>query len=523
LSKKLKPYYKLNTRKILRNNVFLFSQIFLNIVITIFTLRIVIDSVGLEDYGIYNLVFGFVVMLSFLTAAMSFSCVRFFSYYSNKYSNKELYKVFQSTLVINFFIAIIFVFTLELVGISYIEKYINISADKIPNALIIFHLVVAISVLKIIRTSFEASIQARQDFHILSIIESLELILRFLFVIYLPFYQDDKIIFLAFSVAFVTLISTISIIIFSVLKYEEITFKNFKVERSQLTKMLSFFSWNTFGAAAGLIRDQGIAIVLNSFYGPIMNASYGISLQINATIKKFTENFLKTLKPIAYKYEGEGKRSLMMNMTYSMSKVGFYLALLIGLPLIIQITIILELWINEFTTETVIFSQLLIILILINIMSSGIQTGLQAIGEIKLYQISVGTLIITIPFLGFLFLKLNLPYYSLLLVSISIEILSTIVRIIILKRNSNFTFEDFFKKIFYPILKVTVIITSVLLPISNLIKAYDLKSLIINSFIMMVYMILVFYTIGLNKNEKLFINKIILKYAKKNRDSDVSL
>ena len=149
-----------------------------------------------------------------------------------------------------------------------------------------------------------------------------------------------------------------------------------------------------------------------------MNASYGISLQINATIKKFTENFLKTLKPIAYEYEGDDKRSLMMKMVFLMSKGSFYLALLIGLPIMIQIETILELWINEFTTETVVLSQLLITLILINIMSSGIQTGLQAIGEIKLYQISVGSLIIAIPFLGFLFLKFNSPYYSLLLVSI---------------------------------------------------------------------------------------------------------
>ena len=182
---------------------------------------------GHEDYGVYNLVFGFVVMLSFLTAAMSFSCVRFFSYYSNKHSNNKLYKVFQSTLIINFFVAIIFVVILELIGVSYIEKYINISSDKIPSALIIFHLVVAISVLRIVRTSFDAAIQARQDFHITSIIESLDLILRFVFVLYLPFYEGDKIVYLAFSVAVVTLMSTFSIIIFSFLKYEEITFKNF--------------------------------------------------------------------------------------------------------------------------------------------------------------------------------------------------------------------------------------------------------------------------------------------------------
>ena len=508
----------MNIKLILRNNIFLFTQIFINILVTIFSLKLIINSVGLEDYGIYTLVFGFVIMFSFLTSAMSFSCVRFFSYYSKN----KLQHIFHSAVIINLFIAIIVTLVIELIGYVYFENFINIELDKILDAKIIFHIVVFIVFFKIIRTPFEASIQSRQDFHTLSIIETFDLIFRFLFVLYLPFILNNKIIYLAFSVAIVTLLSTIFIIIFSFLKYDEITFKNFEFNKTDLNKFLFFFSWNTFGAAAGLVRNQGINIVLNSFFGPVMNAYYGISQQINSTLKKFTESFLKTFKPIAYKYEGDGKRLLMFDTINIMSKYGFFIALFIGIPIITQVKLILKIWIDSNNVETIVLSKLFIVLILVNIISSGAQTGLQAIGKIKYYQATVGSLIIIIPLFSFILLKLGYPYYSVLIVSIIIEALSYFIRLKLLIKYSNFNFFDIVKKTIFPCFKVLTIISIVIIPLNNFFMAYDLLSLFRNTFIMCLIMIMIFYLFGANKKEKKYIHKIILINAKKNRNTNTS-
>lgn len=504
-----------DVKRVVKNTLFLYAKMIITVFISLYTVRIVISSIGVRDFGIFNLVAGIVAMLSFLSASMTVSTQRFFSNYLGEKNFLKLKSSFQTSIVLNLIIGFILVFLLEIIGYFFIFDFINVESDRIESVFIVYQLVVLNTFINLMGLSFDAAIIAREDLHIDAIIGVIEVILRLIFALTILSYSGDKLIYYTFTIVLVALFSRLAKINYASSKYKEVNFKNFKIDKLQFRIMLSFFGWNTFGAASGIIRNQGIAIVINLIFGAILNASYGIALQVSSQIKNFSENLLKSVRPQIFKLEGSNKREYMLKASLLVCKLGYFMVLLIGLPIILEIDYILKIWLNEVPKDTNILCQLSIILILINILSNGIQTALQSIGEIKLYQAIVGSLIITTPFISYFLLIDSYPVYWVLLVSIMIEILATLIRVILLSKYSSFKIKSFLSGVVLPVLKVSLFSVPMAYLISNINYVNSIIGIFISFALIFIAIIIFIYIFGLDINEKSYLNNKFKFYSNK--------
>ena len=493
-------------KKITKNTFFLYSKMMITVFFSLYTVRIVINSIGAEEYGIFNLVAGLVAMLSFLSASMTVSTQRFFSNYLGEKNTVKLKSSFQTSLILNLLIAIFLIFLLEAIGYFLIFDFIVVDAERVNSVFIVYQLVVLNTVITLTGLSFDAAIIAREDLHIDAILGVFEVVLRFIFALTISKFSGDQLIYYTSTIVFVALISRLMKIIYAYNKYEEISLINFNIDKHQFKSMFSFFSWNTFGAASGVIRNQGVAVVINLFFGPILNASYGIALQVSSQIKNFSENLLKSVRPQIFKLEGANDRNNMLKASLLVCKIGYFMVLLLGLPLILEINEILKIWLNDVPQDAGILCQLSIILILINIISNGIQTALQAVGEIKLYQTIVGIFIISIPFISYLFLKNNYAVYWVIIISILIEILVTPIRLLLLRKYSEFHITSFLSEVIIPILKVTLFSLLIALIISKINNLNSIFILVLKSGLMCITVLASIYVLGLTTAEKNYIH-----------------
>lgn len=495
----------------------LYIKMVITVFVSLYTIRVVLSSIGVNDFGIFNLIAGIVAMLSFLSSSMTVSTQRFFSSYLGEDNKTKLNSAFQTSILLNLILAGVLVILLELAGYFFIFDFINVEPERLIPAYTVYQLVILNTLINLGGLSFDAVIISREDLHIDAITGVCEVICRLFFAFTISSHSGDKLVYYTLTIVFVTFLSRLAKISYSFLKYDEVTIKNYKIDRLEFKKMSSFFGWNTFGAASGVIRNQGIAMVINIFFGTILNASYGISLQVNSQIKNFSENLLKSVRPQIFKLEGANRHDDMIKSCLIVSKLGYFLVLLVGLPIIFEIDLILATWLFEVPVYTNILCQLSIILVLVNITSNGIQTALQAVGKIKLYMLTVGSLIMTTPLISIFLLINKYPIYFVLIASIFVEVLAVSVRMIILSKYSSFKSTWFLIKVILPISKVSFasVLLAYLIYLTH--KADSIMDLIINSFCMSTMIVIFIYFLGLDNSEKKFVrSKIHIIFKKFN-------
>lgn len=494
--------HKHGNKLIAFNSGILYAKMLITIAIALYSTRLVLEALGAQDYGIYVIVGGLIALLGFLKTTMSISTQRFMSLYLGANNEEKLNTVFNTSIILHFALALGIAVILELLGVFFLESVLNIDENKMHVARMVLHFMTLSTIATVVSVPFEALLSSNENFKVVAVFDIASSILKLLIAFYL-FYTDFNRLFI-FS-----LLSAISVFVllgvlswWSIRKYSYIKFQIKKYyDKALLKEMTTFAGWNTFGVACSIGRNQGVAVLLNVFYGTTINAAYGIANQINAQLFGFSATLMTSFNPQILKSEGSKDRKRMQDLAMSASKFSFFLLALIAVPILIEMPFVLNLWLTEVPEYTIIFGRLVLLITLLNQLGSGLPIILQAVGNIKWYQIVVGSLILLILPIGYLFLYLGYPPYSILIVSFLIEIPALILRLYFAKIYGGLSINNYLKKVGLKTVPILVI-TLTLAVVAHNFTDNELYSFIWTLFVSTIVMFVLIYTIGLSQIER---------------------
>lgn len=473
--------------------------------VSLYTSRIVLNILGVEDYGIYNVVGGIVIMLGFVNSAMSASTQRFLSFELGRNDLNQLKKVFSSSVNIHFLVAFFVVLVAESIGLWFLNTQINIAAERMDAANWVYQFSILTFVVNIITIPYQASIISHEAMNIYSLLSILETLLKLFIVFVLQWIDIDKLKLYAILTASITFIVRFLYKVYCDYKYVECHYH--KVWDKQLMKQMGgFANWNLLGAFAGVTYNQGINILINIFFGVSINAARAIAFQVQSAINSFVTNFQLAVNPALTKSYAREDTYYMYSLIFRGTKFSFYLLLCLAAPVILETKFILILWLKIVPEYAVLFTQLILIDSLIGSMSGFIQTMVQASGRIKIYQIIVsGILLLNLP-VSYLLIKQGLPPQSTFYVSILLSVLALIVRLFIVKRSENFPLRIYLTKVAFPIILVVLTVSFF---------SFTIKTLLFNSLIniclLTCFIVIVIWFVGIDKNERKFLLQKIIK------------
>ena len=404
------------------NTGFLYGKMLITMLISLYSTRLILNALGVVDYGIFNLVGGVIAMLSFLNGAMTTATQRYMSFSIGAGDNHKLKSIFSSSVLLHLIIGLIIVLLLEFGGVFLFNGTLNIPADRIGVAKIVFHFMVVSTFFTINAVPYDAAINAHENFLFDALSGIFEAVMKLGIAISLIHTEVDKLILYGSLIAGLTILIRIIKSIYCIRKYEECHVRITSGIDFKLTKeMFSFAGWNLFGSLCSVIRSQGLAVVLNLFFGIVVNAAYGIANQVNGQLSSFSTNMVSALYPQIVKSEGSGDRERMLRLAMLACKLSFFLLSFFAIPIIVEMPFILTIWLKIVPENTVIFCRLILVLSLLQQLSVGLMASLIAIGKIKAYQIVVGSLLILNLPLSYGLILIGFPVYSVFFGSIFLE------------------------------------------------------------------------------------------------------
>ena len=496
-----------DNRKIAVNSLLLYSRLIITTIIGIVATRIVVRNLGIEDYGLYSVVGSVVVMMAFLNTVMVSTTYRFIAFEIGRNEINTINKVFNISLLIHIGMAVLVVLFAETLGVWYINNHLNVETHQIDNALFIFRFSVLAIVFNIFSLPFQGLITALEKFSVRVSIEIIRSVLRLIFVISLIYFTGDKLRLYAVLMAILALIPSLLFILYCKKKYSLFTTWKIQRDKKKYKEMLAYSGWTMFGAAASVGQTQGSALIINLFFGTILNAAYGIANQLNSFIKMFAQNLGQAAIPQITKSHSGGDENRVLNIVTYISKYSFFLMLLPALPILMETEYLLKLWLGEIPEYTVIFTQLLIILGLLDSLRSGIPAAIQATGRIKWFQIIMSSILLLGLPIAYLLFKLGFPPFCIQIVYIIISLVNTFISIVLLYKLINFNIKYLIKKSY---LKIVCVVTC-LSPIVFIHSLFQISfwRFIIFSFVSVLWLLITVYIFGLEKMEKIVIIKII--------------
>ncbi|MCF8222346.1 MAG: hypothetical protein K9J25_04305 [Bacteroidales bacterium] len=446
------------SHRVAMNTGFLYGKMIITLVIALFSTRLILGALGEVDYGIFNLIGGVIAMLSFLNVAMTISTQRYMSFYLGAEDASKLRSVFTSSISLHLLIGLSIVIILEVAGIFLFNGFLNIPEERIATAKIIYHFMVVSTFFTINAVPYDAAINAHENFLFDAGVGILESVIKLIIAIVLVYTGSDKLVLYGLLMALLTILVRIIKGSFCISRYRECRFTTRLVIKGKLIKeMISFAGWNLFGSFCTIVRNQGIAVVLNLSFGVVINAAYAVAHQVNSQLILFSVNMLRSLNPQIIKSEGSGDRSRMLRLAMLACKVSFFLLALFAIPLIIEMEYVLNLWLKDVPEYTIIFCQLMLILSMTQLLTYGLGTAIQSVGRIKLFQSVVGTtLILNLP-VAIILVSLGFEPYSILIGSIALEVVAGIMRILIARKITGLSVKQYLRDVQSRVVPVAVL------------------------------------------------------------------
>lgn len=494
-----------NNKRIAKNTLLLYFRMLFLMAVSLYTSRVVLNALGVEDFGIYNVVGGVVAMFSVLSGSLSAAISRFITYELGKGNQENLNKIFSSAVTIQLGLAGIIILLAETIGIWFLNVQMNIPEVRMEAANWVFQFSILTFAINLISVPYNASIIAHEKMSAFAYISILEAVGK-LFIAYLiTITPMDKLIFYAILMCVVALIVRFTYGNYCKRHFNECTY-HFIWDKQLLKSMFSFAGWNFIGASSTVLRDQGGNVVINLFCGPAVNAARGIASQVNYAVNQFVVNFMTALNPQITKSYAAGDRGYMMTLIFQGARLSFYMLLLLSLPILVNTHYILALWLKIVPEHAVLFVQLILIFALSESISQPLITAMLATGKIRNYQIIVGGLqMMNLP-ISYILLRLGYFPEIVIVIAICISQCCLAARLILLRGMIGLSITKYLKNVYLNIIVVSII--AVILP---LISAYYIKESFINfiliSLIAVICTLSSIYFIGCNNQEREFIHQ----------------
>ncbi len=497
-----------SANKVVINTGILYARMLITVGISLYSTRLVLEALGPVDYGVFNLVAGVIAMLSFLNTAMATSTQRFLSFFQGKNDLKMQKSVFSNSLLLHIGIGLLVVTALEVSGFFLFGGFLNISADRIEVARMIYHFMSVTVFFTIVSVPFTGLLVAHENMLWVAVVNIAETVLKLIIAWVLYIVDQDKLMVYGLLTAGISIASFLLYAIYCLGRYENCTLKGvFSVDKKMMGDLTSFAGWNLFGSLCSLGRAQGLAILLNIFFGTVVNAAYAIANQVAAQLNFFSLTLLRAINPQIMKSEGAENREKMLRLSMIGSKFGFFLLAFIAIPCIFEMNTILHLWLKDVPDYTVGFCSLMLCATLINQLTIGLQSAVQATGKVKAYQAVVGSvLLLALPLAWFL-LKSGYPVYSVFIGYCVIELIACTLRLFFLKSIAGLSISLYFSNVIYKlIIPLCLLILTCYLSVTYVV--IDARFLFTGVSGVLVFVTSI-YLFGLCEDEKELIHKII--------------
>lgn len=445
-----------NNLRLAKNTLTLYFRMLMSMLVSLYTSRVTLEVLGVEDYGIYNVVAGIVVLFSFLNGTMATATQRFLSFEIGKGNIDKLIKTFSVAFWIHIIIALMVAVVSEVGGLWLLYNKMVIPESRMFAALIVFQVSILTTIINITQVPYNAAIVAHEKFVFFAYLSICDVVLKLLLVWLLQWINSDKLILYAVLMLGTSIISITIARIYSIKNFKECHIH--KIWDSKIFKELfSFAGWNLSAQIADIGRTQGVNIILNIFFGPLLNAARGISVTVNGVITQFVTNFMAAMNPQIVKYYAKGEKESMFQLVRRGCKYSSFLLLVLISPVLFETHFILNLWLKNPPLYAAIFCRLILVASLINALSSTIFFAVMASGQIKRYQLVMSGMILTVPIFVYIGYKFGLPSYSCLFFEIFACVLSLFLRPLLSREVTGFPIKKYLTESVFPVILVAVI------------------------------------------------------------------
>lgn len=434
-----------NNKRIAKNTLLLYIRMLFLMAVNLYTSRVVLNVLGVEDFGIYNVVGGVVAMFSMLSGSLSAAITRFITYELGTGDRESLKRIFSSAVTIQIGLAVLIILLAEAIGVWFLNIKMNIPDARIVAANWVFQFSILTFAINLISVPYNASIIAHERMSAFAYISILEAIGKLAIAFLIVVSPMDKLIFYAILMCAVALIVRFAYGIYCKRNFEECTY-HFIFDKDLLKRMFGFAGWNFIGATSAVLRDQGGNVVINLFCGPAVNAARGIAFQVNNAVSGFVTNFMTALNPQITKSYAAGDRDYMMTLIYQGARLSFYMLLLLSLPVLINTHYILELWLKTVPEHAVLFVQLVLVFAMSESISHPLITAMLATGKIRNYQLVVGGLqMMNLP-VSYILLRIGMFPEVVIVVAIVISQCCLAARLLMLRGMIGLSVKKYLKK-----------------------------------------------------------------------------
>ena len=497
-----------NNKRIAKNTIFLYGRQIFTLLITLYTTRVILSTLGVVDYGVYNVVCGFVSLFAFLNTSMSNGIQRYYNYEAGRHGITAITKVFQTSIIIQIFLILILLMVLEPFGIWYINNKMVIPVERLYAANWIFQLSLLSLFFLVLQVPFSASIMAYERMDYFATVSILDSFLKLVVILMLPFFEGDRLIIYGCLVLAISILNFLFYSVYAIKNFKELVF-SVTLHKPLMISIIKFTGWNLIEMFAWTTQGQGVNMILNLFFGPIVNAAQGIASQINAALSSFCSNLSVAFRPQLIQSYAEKNYQRTIQMSYVMTKAMFGMMCVMIFPIIIELPTILQLWLgNNIPDYTISFTSLILLSMLPRNLTMPLSQIVHATGRMKDYQLGSALVILLILPISYIALRSGIEPYYIYIVNIFVYILLWGVDLYLLNKVFIFPIKSYLFDVIKPCLITLIIVPIFPLLVNNSFDA-TIARLVANLFVSILTTIFIIYYILLNKNERNFVLSLI--------------
>lgn len=506
--------------RIIKNTVALYGRSLIVLAVSLYTSRVIINALGVEDYGLYNVVGGVIAMLGFLNTTMSATYQRYFNVAMGEGREQDIKILFGASLTVQFLISLVIVVLGETLGLWFLCNKLVIPEGRMGAAQVLYQVTIVSFIISVFKAPFVALITAYEKMSIYAVFAILESILKLAIAIIIQYVSGDKLICYSFLMLLITFVDLFLHFIYCKKKIPT-TIVRFNWDKGILKNMFSFSTWSTLGAFSYTLKSQGLNIVLNLFFGTVVNAARGVATQILHAVNQFITSFQTAFRPQLTKLYASGDYNAAMKLYYGATKLSYYLIFTLSLPILLETDFILRIWLGDNVPEyATVFTQLILLTAFVSVFANPTSCIAHATGNIKVFSIITSSVTLLIVPAAYLFLKLGYGPASAMIVSLVITIVVQLIRLVIVSHITVLKVGDYLLRVVLPIAIYTTLCIIAPLYIKNTMDEGWLRLLVV-IFVSIVFSLGLAWLVGLNKVEKDFVMAKINKLFKKGKKNNI--
>lgn len=507
-----------NTKRIAKNTLMLYGRMLFSMVVSLYTSRVILNALGVVDYGIFSVVGGFVSMFSLISSSLSSAVSRYLTFELGRGDKERLTKAFSTSLLIHVCLAIIVLFTAETLGVWFVNNKMTIPANRIYAANWVFQTSVLSFLFGILRVPYNASIISHEKMSVFAYMGILDTTLKLVIVLLVAHnhWEFDNLIVYSVLLLVISIVLLILCLWYCLSHFEEC---NLRIDfNKEFWREISSFSlWSFIGCAAGILKDQGVNVLFNTLVGPVLNAARGIAGSVNNAVSSFAGNFMTALNPQITKSYATGDKQYTYYLVERGSRFSFYILLFLAIPILLETDFILTIWLKQWPEHSSNFVRLILLLSMIDSLSNTLITLQNATGRIRNYQLVVGTILLLNFPLSYICLKVGLEPESTYVVALIIAVMCLMVRLLFVRKSAHLPLKNYMKNV---VLNVSMVgVVALLIPSAlHILMPYGLGRLLVVISASIISTTLSIFFVGCTNGERSFITdkmiSIILKYRK---------